>query len=142
MITEAEGTPDERLARAASLRARAAAAGGWFRWYLVALGIVSAVQIALVETVFSEGFARYVVIAGWAIVWTLAGLWAERRAVFPAKAKWYVMGAMAVWFGCYAVLVGPLIRWQFGTSLLPWVLAALGLSLPFFIAAVLVKTRR
>ncbi|MCI2423229.1 hypothetical protein MOQ72_38000 [Saccharopolyspora sp. K220] len=141
MITEADGTPGERLAKAESLRARAAAAGVWFRWYLVALGIVSAVEIALLETVFSQGFASGLVIGGWAAIVVLAGWWAERHAVFPVRANWYSVGAIAVWFGLYSVLVGPLVRWQFGTALLPWALASFGLSLPFFIAAVLVKKR-
>ncbi|MER7080397.1 hypothetical protein SAMN02982929_00470 [Saccharopolyspora kobensis] len=136
------GTAAENLAKAEALRARTALAGRWYSWYLVVLGLVSAAEITLVETVFAEGFARYLVIGAWSACLVLGSWWAARRTALPIKAGSCLIAAIAVWFGAYLLLVGPLVRWQFGTELLPWAMAALGLSVPFFIAAAVSRMLR
>ncbi|MDA3648398.1 hypothetical protein LZ318_04945 [Saccharopolyspora indica] len=137
-----EATAAESLAKAEELRARTAGAGWWFSWYLVALGVVSAAELTLIETVFAEGFARSLVIGAWSVCLMLGSWWAAQRTVVPIKATACTMVAFVAWFGAYLVMVGPLVRWQFGTEVLPWAIAALGLSIPFFVAAVVVRMLR
>lgn len=124
------------------VRARALAAGRWFSGYLAAIGVASAVWIVLLEAVFNEGFSRSITAGAWAVFMALAGWWAERHAVYPAGATRALLLAIGVWFLAYLVLVGPLVRWQFDTALLPWAVAAVLLSVPFFVAAAWMRTRR
>jgi hypothetical protein len=130
------------VADAERVRTRAVAAGHWFSWYLVAFGVASAAWIVLLDAVFPEGFARSVSAGAWAVFVALASLWAERHAVYPAGASRALYLATAAWLLLYLVLVGPLMRWQYDTALLPWTLAALLLSAPFFIAAAWLRVRR
>ena len=127
---------------AESARARAIAAGRWYSGYLATIGVASASWIVLLESVFPYGFPYALTTGAWAVFWALASWWAERHAVFPAGASRALNLATAVWFLSYLLIVGPLVRWQFGTALLPWVIASLLLSAPFFIAAARFRAQR
>jgi hypothetical protein len=45
------------------------------------------------------------------------------------------VAATAIWFGAYLLVVGPLVRWQAGTSLGRWSVAAAVLASPFLVGA-------
>jgi hypothetical protein len=130
------------VADAERVRTQAVSAGRWFSWYLAAFGVASAIWIVLLESVSPEGFSRGLTAGAWAVFVVLANLWAERHAVYPAGATRLLYFATAAWFLLYLLLVGPLVRWQFDTALLPWTIAALLLSTPFFVAAAWLRARR
>lgn len=135
-MTEESGYPSPyAIDRAERLRTRTVAAGRWFSRYLVGLGFGSAIAMVLWESVFPDGLARGLAISAWCVFMLLASWWAERHAVYPAGASRCQLVASAVWFGSYLLLIGPPVRWKFDNSLLPWALAALVMSLPFFVAA-------
>ncbi len=120
----------------------AVAAGRWFSGYLTAFGVASAIWITLLESVFPDGFSRGLTAGAWAVFVVLANQWAERHAVYPAGATRSLYLATTAWFLLYLLPVGPFVRWQFGTEFLPWVIAALLLSAPFFVAAAWLRARR
>lgn len=62
--------------------------------------------------------------------------------VYPAGATRHMYAAFAVWFALYLLIVGPLVRWQFGDSVPAWTLASALMSLPFFVAAGQILRRR
>lgn len=124
------------------LRSRTVRAGRWFSGYLVVIGLVSAASIVVIETVFPDGFARSLTVAAWAVFIVLAGWWAEQRSAYPAGASRYLVTATVIWFGAYLLVIGPLVRWQFGEAMLPWIIAALAMSIPFFAAAAILLRRR
>jgi len=143
MSNQTNNLPSSPAADAERVRTHAVAAGRWFSGYLAALGVASAILIVLSNSVFPEGFPRSLTTGAWAVfVVALASWWAKRHAVYPAGATRSLYLATAVWFLLYLLLVGPLVRWQFDTALLPWTLAALLLSAPFFIAAAWIRARR
>jgi hypothetical protein len=130
------------IADAERVRAQAVAAGRWFSSYLIAFGVASTIWIVLLESVFPDGFSRGLIAGAWAIFVVLANVWAERHAVYPVGATRLLYLATAAWFLLYLLLVGPIVRWQFDTALLPWTIAALLLSAPFFGAAAWLRARR
>lgn len=142
MVPETDRARTPVVADAERARVRAIEAGRWFGWYLAVIGLVSAGWLVLIETAFAEGIARLLAAATWAALVVLASMWAERHAVYPKGATKYLWLAFATWFALYLLLIGPLVRWQFGDALLPWMVASALMSLPFLIAAALVLRRR
>jgi hypothetical protein len=141
MAEEARPLSPGDVARAERLRARAAADGRWYVWYLAAVAVLSAALVVAVEAFFVDGFARHLALAGWLLATLPVTWWAERRRVRPRGATRSLTVAAAVWFLGYLLLVGPLVRWQFDTSPAAWSLAAAGMSLPFAAAAALMWRR-
>lgn len=139
-ISNVQGEEPGRDADA--LRRRTIRAGRWFSGYLVVIGLVSAASIVVLEAVFQNGFARSLTVAAWALFIVLAGWWAEPRSAYPAGASRYLVIATVIWFGAYLLIIGPLVRWQFGEAVVPWIIAALAMSIPFFAAATLLLRRR
>lgn len=123
-------------------RRRAVDSGRWFSGYLVLLGLVSAVWITLLEAVFSDGLQRLFIGAVWAIIWLGASWWAERHTVFPAGANRVLWLAFGTWFGLYLVVIGPIVRGQYGDALVPWAIGSLLMSAPFLVAALWLQARR
>lgn len=142
MSQHRERPQSQAVADAERMRARAVHAGRWFSGYLVAIGVVSAVEITLMETVFPDGLARATVTAVWAIFVMVTSSLAERQAVWPAAATRRIWIAGGTWFGLYLFVIGPIVRWQFEHAVLPWALASVVMSLPFFIAAAWGRGRR
>jgi len=128
-------TRSQAAADAERVRARAIDAGRWFSGYLVAIGVISAVEITLIETFFPDGFARAIVSAAWVVCMLLLSWRAAQRSVWPAGATRRMWIAAGTWFGLYLFAIGPIVRWQFEHAVLPWALASVVMSLPFFIAA-------
>lgn len=124
------------------LREHARRAGRWFAGYLVFLGIISAALIFLMEAFFPEGLPRIAIGVVWAIAWLAGSWWAERHSVYPASASRVLWIAMAIWLGLYLLIIGPPVRWQFDQALVPWAIAALANSLPFFVGAAWMAWRR
>jgi hypothetical protein len=110
-------------------------AGRWFSGYLALLGALAAVWIFTLEAVFPTGTARWVALAWWPLAVIAASRWAENHHVHPRGARPRLMLASILWFGNYVVLVGPLVRWQAGTSPTWWALASLLLASPYFVVA-------
>jgi hypothetical protein len=133
--------PSSLVADAERVRTQAIAAGRWFSYYLIGFGVASATWIVLLDSVFPEGFSRGLTAGAWAVFVALATVWAERHTVYPAGATRLLYLAAAAWFLLYLLVIGPLVRWQFGAALLPWTLGALLASSPFFIAAAWVRAR-
>ena len=129
----------QTIAEAARLREHAAAAGRWYSGYLLAQGVASAILLILIEALFPDGFARYLAIGGWFAATMLVFTWSSRRRVFPAGATRATVVANVVWFGSHLLLIGPLVRWQYQDSLPVWTLAAIVMSLPFAVAALLLR---
>jgi hypothetical protein len=123
------------------LERRAVRASRWFAGYLAVIGLASAAWITLIETVFVDGFERALAGSAWAIVVLVAAYLAERQAVHPRGATRYQLVAGAIWLVAYLFAVGPFVRGVYGEQLLPWVIGSLVISLPFFVAAVLVLRR-
>lgn len=142
MSDESKGLRAPTVANAERMRTRAVNAGRWFGGYLAVVGVVSAAWIVLVETVFDDGLARVAVSVGWAALIILASRWAERHVVYPAGATRHMYVAFAVWFVLYLLIIGPLVRWQFGNSVPAWTLASALMSLPFVVAAAQILRRR
>lgn len=125
-------------------RARRAAvrAGRWYAGYLAIMGLASAALVVLMEAVVPDGFARSLVSVGWALVIMAAAWWAEQRSAFPANASRVTWIAFGIWLVAYILIVGPIIRGTFDNQLIPWLLAAIGMSIPFFVAAAMILRRR
>jgi hypothetical protein len=135
-------TRSQAVTDAERARARAIDAGRWFSGYLVVIGVLCAAQITLMETFFPDGFARAIVSAVWAACMFLIAWRAERRSVWPAGATRRMWIAAGTWYGLYLFVIGPIVRWQFEQALLPWILASMVMSLPFFIAAAWGRSQR
>lgn len=123
------------LSSAARAERRTRAASRWFSRYLLLMGVLAIAHIVSVEVYFTSGAARGAAAGCWALAVVALGLWAETHDVFPARAGRHVVIAVAVWYGCYLVALGPIVRWQAGTSLGWWTAAAMLLAAPFFVAA-------
>lgn len=136
------GRSEPTAAQVKQIEDRAAKAGRWFSGYLVMVGVVSAAWLVLMEVAFSEGLARVGVSVGWAAAMLLANWWAERHAAFPIGASRHTTVAFVVWFALYLLLIGPWVRGRFGDEVLPWAVASVLMSTPFFIAAGLMGRRR
>ncbi|CAM3813185.1 hypothetical protein GCM10009799_00410 [Nocardiopsis rhodophaea] len=123
------------LAEAERMRGRSLRAARWFRVYLVVAGLLAVGFIVGLEALYPNGWERYVVIAVWGALTVLAGQWVDRRGAFPVggRRRFYIAGT--IWLLLYLVGIGPLVRWQFDTSLPMWTVASLVMALPFFIAA-------
>jgi hypothetical protein len=110
-------------------------AGRWFSGYLAVLGVLAATWIFALEAVFSTGAARWVASAAWPLAFLALSWWAENHDVHPRGAQRRLLLAVVIWFGSYLVLIGPLVRWQAGTSPAWWALASLLLASPYFVIA-------
>lgn len=121
-----DATRRERQTRAAS---------GWWPAYMLAMGVLAFALIVAVEVFFPSGLARFGVAAGWALAVVLLGWWAESHDAYPTKAGRRLIIAVALWFAAYLVVIGPFVRWQAGSSLGWWVLAAAVMAAPFLVGA-------
>ncbi|WP_188189453.1 hypothetical protein [Nonomuraea sp. SYSU D8015] len=123
------------LAEAERVREQAHRSSRWFSGLLAAFGGASIIWITLLESVWPEGSARSYVAAGWAVVAGLAAVGTARFRVFPAGATKRMAISAIIWFMLYLVVIGPLARWQLGTSVPGWIAAATVMAVPFFAAA-------
>jgi hypothetical protein len=130
------------IEEARRFRSRATRSGRWFAGYLVALGLLSAVWITLIETTFSDPLPRLGISAVWAVAWIGAAWWAERRSVYPVGASRSLWVSFATWFGLYLFVIGPIVRGAHGDAIVPWAIGSAVMAMPFLIAAVLVLRRR
>jgi hypothetical protein len=130
-------TSDARamLSSASQTERRTRAASRWFPRYMLLMGVLAFALIVAVEVFFPSSSARFAAIAAWGLTAGLLGWWAESHDVHPKRARRHLFIAMAVWFGAYAVVIGPLVRWQAGTSLTWWTVAAAVMASPFLISA-------
>lgn len=126
----------DRLAR------RARRATRWFAGYLALIGVASAVYVTVIETTFTEGFARALAGVPWVIVVMLAGWWAERQAVYPRGGTRIQATAATIALVAYLFVVGPFVRGVYGEAFGPWAIASVAIALPFFVAAAFVLLRR
>lgn len=124
------------------MRDRALRAGRWFGWYMVLIGVVSAVYLTVIETVFVDGFERALAGSVWALIVILASAWAQRQAVQPRGGLRLLVIAAAIWLGAYLFLIGPFVRGVYGEALVPWIIGSAVLSLPFFVGAAMILLRR
>lgn len=116
-------------------------AGRWFAGYLMLLGVFATGFVFTKETVFHTGSARFYAILPWGLA--LFGLiwWAESHDVHPRGGSRWLLVAAGLNFAIYVLLVGPLVRWQAGTSPGWWALASVLFASPFFVAAFLYRRR-
>jgi hypothetical protein len=130
-------TGDARAAldNAARAERQTRAASRWFPRYLLLLGASGFALIVAIEALFPEGSARGYALGAWVLGVALLSWWADTHDVHPERAGRRVLFATAVWFGSYLLLIGPLVRWQAGTSLGWWTLAAAVMASPFLVAA-------
>ena len=124
--TLSDATRVERQTRTASR---------WFPRYMLLIGVLAFAVIVAIEAFFPSGTARILALVAWALAVGLLGWWAESHDVHPEGAGRRLWLAFAVWFGSYLVVIGPLIRWQFGDSLAWWSVAAAVMASPFVIVA-------
>ncbi|MFI5487936.1 hypothetical protein [Micromonospora echinaurantiaca] len=130
------------LAEAARVGDRTRAAGRWWSGYLALMGLSAFAVIVAVEVFFPSFGARLAATVGWAVATGLLGAWAQSRQVQPRGGWVGLLIATAAWFGMYLVLIGPVVRWQAGTSLGWWSAAAAVMALPFLVAAGYERRRR
>jgi hypothetical protein len=123
------------LRNAARAERRTRTAGHWFLRYLLFMGILAFALIVVIEVAFPSGAARFGATAVWALAMVLLGWWADSHDVHPHRAGRRLVAATAIWFGAYLLVVGPLVRWQAGTSLGWWLVAAAVLASPFLVGA-------
>ncbi|GLW63557.1 hypothetical protein Arub01_18010 [Actinomadura rubrobrunea] len=121
------------LAEARRVQERARRSARWFTWFLVATGAVSIAWITAMEAVWPQG--RLALAPVWAALFLMAGFWMNRREALPLGAGRSLMAATLTWFALYLVVVGPVTRWQWGTSVPAWTAASAIAALPFFVAA-------
>jgi hypothetical protein len=135
--------PDPRamLSNASRAERETRAASRWYRGYLLLMGVLAFAVIVAIEAFVPWGPARYAALAAWALAMGFLGWWAESHDVFPARARRRLYIAMALWFGSYLVVIGPLVRWQADTSLAWWSVAAAVMASPFLVAAWLQRRR-
>ncbi|MBB6174777.1 hypothetical protein HNR23_004837 [Nocardiopsis mwathae] len=123
------------LAEAERMRERSSKAVRWFSRYLVGAGILMIGVVVGLEALFPDSPGRYLVLGVWGAMVGASGSWWDRRAAVPLRAKRRLFIATGAWLVLYAWLLGPLVRWQFGESLLPWTVAGALMATPFFVAA-------
>jgi hypothetical protein len=111
------------------------AASRWFPKYMLLLGLSAFALIVTVEAFFPTGGARVGAAVAWALMVGLLGMWAASHDVFPAGAGRRVLIAGVIWFAAYLFAIGPLVRWQAGTSLAWWSLASAVMASPFLVGA-------
>jgi hypothetical protein len=114
---------------------RTKAAGRWFPSYLLFMGVVAFVWIVALEALFPSGGAGHYAVGVGGVGMGLLGWWADSHDVYPQGASRRTNLALALWFGGYLLVIGPLVRWQAGTSIVWWSVGAAVLASPFFIAA-------
>lgn len=130
-VTEARAALDD----AARVGGRTRAAGRWWSGYMVLMGVLAFALIVAVEAFFPSFAARLAATAVWALAMVLVGAWARSHEVQPRGGSRALLIATAAWFGTYLVVIGPVVRWQAGTSLGWWSAAAALMALPFLVAA-------
>jgi hypothetical protein len=137
-------TPDAgaTLRDAERAQSRTRAATRWFAGYALLLGLAAFALVVAVEVFFHAGAARLVAATAWAVTVGLLGWWAESHGAYPPRAGRRLLVANAVWFGLYLLVVGPLVRWQAGTSLGWWAAASAVLASPFLVVALAGRTER
>lgn len=123
------------LERAQLIERRVKASGRWFPLYMLLSGALAFVLVVAVEAFFPEGAARYAVTAGYAAGVYLLGWWACAHEVHPALGRRRLLVATGVWLGCYLIVIGPVVRWQAGSSPAWWSAAAAAMALPFAFGA-------
>jgi len=130
-------TPDAgaTLRDAERAQSHTRAATRWFAGYALLLGLAAFALVVAVEVFFPSGATRVGAAAAWAVAVVLLGWWADSHGAHPPRAGRRLLVATAVWFGAYLVLVGPLVRWQAGTSLGWWAAASALLASPFVVVA-------
>jgi hypothetical protein len=89
----------------------------------------------VVEVFLPASDARIAVAVLWGAALALLGWWGESRDVHPPKARRRMNVSIAVWLGSYVLVIGPLVRWQAGTSLAWWSLASAVMAAPFLVSA-------
>ena len=129
--------PDPRstLGRAAQAERQTRAASRWWPRYMLAMGVLAFALIVAVEVFFPTGGARVAAGVAWVVAVSLLHWWAESHDVHPTRAGRRLFVAMAIWFGAYVVVIGPLVRWQADSSLTWWSLAAAVMASPFLVVA-------
>ena len=123
------------LRQASRAERQTRAASRWFPLYMLLTGVVAFASIVAVEVFFPSGAARIGAGAVFAAAYVLLSRWAESHDVHPRRAGRSLLVAAAIWFGAYLLVVGPLVRWQAGTSLAWWSLASAVMASPFLVGA-------
>ncbi|WP_020577901.1 hypothetical protein [Actinopolymorpha alba] len=123
------------LGEAARAGGRTTAAGRWWSGYMVLMGLLAFGLIVAVEAFFPSFAARLAATVAWAMAIGLLGTWARSHEVQPRGGFRRLLIAMAAWFGAYLVVIGPVVRWQAGTSLGWWSAAGGVMALPFLVGA-------
>ena len=131
--------PLVRRADEASRKVRAA--GRWFAGYLMLLGVLVVGSILTQEAVFHTRPARGYASLPWGLAFMGLVWWAESHDVHPRGKRRWLLVAAGLYFASYAVLLGPLVRWQAGTSPGWWPLASGLFASPFFVAGLLYRRR-
>lgn len=123
------------LDEAARAGGRTTAAGRWWPGYMALMGVLAIGLIVVVEAFFPSFAARLAATVTWAVAIGLLGAWARSHQVQPRGGCRRFLIAMAAWFGAYLVLIGPVVRWQAGTSPGWWSGAGAVMALPFLLSA-------
>lgn len=116
-------------------------AGRWFAGYLILLGVLTAGVIFTQEAIFHTGAARVYANLSWGLALIGLVLWAESHDVHLRGERRWLLVAEGLFLAIYLVLLGPLVRWQAGTSPGWWALASVLFASPFFVAASLCRRR-
>lgn len=135
MAEQDEARARTALDEAARARGRTTAAGRWWSGYMVLMGLLAFGLIVAVEAFLPSFAARVAATVAWAVAIGLLGAWARAHDVQPRGGCRRLLIAMAAWFGVYLVVIGPLVRWQAGTSPGWWSAAGAVMALPFLVAA-------
>lgn len=130
------------LDRARLAEERTRAAGDWYPTFLWVVGATSVAWIVVLEVLFHGGSARWYASAGLAAFVGLVAWWGESHDAYPRGANRRLTVATVTWFVAYVWILGPLVRWQAGTSLGWWSLAAAVFATPFFVSAWVEGRRR
>lgn len=132
-----QNTSDARAALSDASRAtrQVRAASRWFPSYMLLIGILAFAVIVAIEVFFPTGLARLGAGVAWALAMGLLGWWADSHDVYPERAGRRLWIAAGISFGGYLFVLGPIVRWQAGDSLLWWLIAAAVLALPFLFDA-------
>lgn len=141
MVNRNESEVRAALESASRVEQQVRAAGRWFPIYMVILGLLAFGFIVGIEVLFPSGIARFGAGVVWAAGMIVAGKWADSHDVYPEGAGRRVWIASGIWFLGYLLVIGPIVRGQGDDSPLWWLLAALGLVLPFFVFAALERSR-
>lgn len=123
------------LDEAARAGGRTRTAGRWWSGYMASMGLLAFGLIVAVEAFFPSFAARLAAAVAWAVAIGLLGMWARTHTVQPRGGCRRLLVAMAAWFGAYLLVIGPIVRWQAGTSVAWWSLAGAIMALPFLVSA-------